>query len=220
MRTRPPIRTPASISRLVRDSGSYAFRPARCRSANRRYVSATPSASEVRGSGPNRASSRAVVEVGGDRQLAVAVGDHAPRFGHGRLEGRDERLDRHDRAPDVERLGPLERVAQGPEEGGGHVADVLQVLEPAVADGEGPAGGDRLDRLGRLAGHAEVAADAVDGPGPEADAGDPLVEPVDPGVQLVADLERAVVGQRGEPDLVADGLAPASAGPWTAAELA
>ena len=86
----------------------------------------------------------------------------------------------------------------------GDVADVLQVLEAAVADVVRPAGGDGLDRLGRLARDAEVAADAVDRPGPEPDARDPVVEPVDPGVQLVADLEGAVVGQRGEPDLVAD----------------
>ena len=44
-----------------------------------------------------------------------------------------------------------------------------------------------LDRLGRLAGHAEVAADAVDRPGPQADAGDAVVEVVDAGVALSFD---------------------------------
>ncbi len=99
---------------------------------------------------------------------------------------------------------PSNGRSQGLEEGRGHVADVLEVLEPAVADGEVPAGGDRLDRLGRLAGDAEVAADAVDRPGAKPDAGDPPVEPVDLGVQLVADLEGPVMGQWGEADLVAD----------------
>ena len=47
-----------------------------------------------------------------------------------------------------------------------HVIDVLHVLPAAVGDVTGPIQGQRFDRLGRLAGHAEVAADAVDGPRP------------------------------------------------------
>ena len=143
-----------------------------------------------------------IVEVGRDRQLPVAEG-HAVRPAD-LAEGGDEPLHRHDRAPDVVRVGPLVRRSQGGEEGRGDVADVLEVLEPAVADGVVSAGGDGLDRLGRLAGDAEVAAHAVDRPGAKADARDPAVEPVDPGVQLVADLEGPVMGQRGQPDLVAD----------------
>ena len=83
-------------------------------------------------------------------------------------------------------------------------ADVLKVLLAAVADAIRPAHGDRLDGLGRLAGHSEVATDAVDRPGPQADAGDAVVEPVDAGIQLVADLESTVVRKRGQADLVAD----------------
>ena len=68
----------------------------------------------------------------------------------------------------------------------------------------GPAGRDRADRHRRLAGDAEVPPDPVDRPWPEPHAGDPPVEPVDPRVQLVADLERPVMGQRRQADLVAD----------------
>ena len=99
---------------------------------------------------------------------------------------------------------PSNGAARAIRERRGDVADVLEVLEPAVADRERRPGGDGLDRLGRLARDPEVAADAVDRPGSEADARDPAVEPVDPGVQLVADLERPVVGQGRQPDLVAD----------------
>ena len=135
---------------------------------------------------------------------------------------RDERLDRLDRPAEVERIGPFERLVESAHEGRGHVADVLKVLHAAVADPIGDAQGDRLDRLGRLAGHAEIAADAVDRPRAQADAGDPVIEPVDPGIELVADLERTIVRQRRQADLVADRrlLAPGSAGPCTAAELA
>ena len=136
--------------------------------------------------------------------MAVAVGDQTGRGGGDFGERGDEGLDRHDRTPDVEGVGAFEWGFEGAEECCGNVADVLQVLQAAVADPVGTAGGDRLDRLGRLARHAEVAADAVDGPGAQADARDPAVEPVDLGVQLVADLERAVVSQGAEANFVGD----------------
>ena len=69
--------------------------------------------SGVRGSGPRRASSR-------ESSRSGAIGSwRSPwvtRLGGGggdRGEGRDELLDRHDRAADVERLGPLEGAGQG-----------------------------------------------------------------------------------------------------------
>src|SRR5262249_23498493 len=85
--------------------------------------------------------------------------------------------------------------------GAGHVLDVLHVLPAAVADVVRAPQGERLDGLGRLAGHAEVAAHAVDGPGAQADAGQAVVLEVDAGVALVAALEVAVVrgGARGRP---------------------
>ena len=112
--------------------------------------------------------------------------------------------------------GLLERAHEGLRD----VPHVLKVLPAAVADPVRTAHGHRLDRLGRLAGHPEVATDAIDRPGTQADAGDPVIEPVDPGIQLVADLVRAIMGQRGEPHLVGDRSSVRSAGPCTAAELA
>ena len=81
----------------------------------------------------------AIVEVGRDRQLPVAVGDERTAAGDGVAKRIHERLDRLDRAPDVERVGPFERPGESPHERRGDVADVLQVLPAAVADPVRPA---------------------------------------------------------------------------------
>ena len=99
-------------------------------------------------------------------------------------------------AAQVVRLRSLVRCFQAADEHLGHVIDVLQILPAAVGDVIGPAQGQRLDRLGRLAGHAEIAADAVDRPRPQADAGQAVVLEVDAGVALVAALEVAVMRGR------------------------
>ena len=99
-------------------------------------------------------------------------------------------------AAQVVRLRPGVRRLQAANERPGHVLHVLQVLHAAVADVIRPADGQRLDRLGRLAGHAEVAADAVDRPRPQADARQAVVLEVDAGVALVAALEVAVMRGR------------------------
>src|SRR5271157_738163 len=91
-----------------------------------------------------------------------------------------------------------------PDEGRGDVADILQVLQAAIADVVRSAGRDGLDRLGRLTRHAEVSPHAINGPGTQADARDSLIEPVNPGVQLVANLVGPVVTQRRQPNLIAD----------------
>ena len=107
-----------------------------------------------------------IVEVRGDRKPTVAVGD---LIDPGDLPERfEERPHRDDRAPDIERVGPLEKGAESDPEKRPrrHISHVLEVLEPSVADRERrPTGCDRLDRLGRLAGDPEVAPHAVDGPG-------------------------------------------------------
>src|SRR5207244_8916031 len=72
----------------------------------------------------------------------------------------------------------------------------------AVGDVVRPAERQRLDRLGRFAGHAEVAADAVDRPGPQADARQAEVLEVDASVPFVAAFEAAVVRRRRERDVV------------------
>lgn len=106
-----------------------------------------------------------VVEVGGDWELAGAVGDGGCGVGGELAEGGDEGFDGDDLSADVECLGALEGSLQRAEEGGGDVGGVLEILEAAVADVVGEAGGGGLDGFGWFAGDAEVAADAVDGPG-------------------------------------------------------
>ena len=61
------------------------------------------------------------------------------RGGHDVAEGLDERLDRLDGPAEVERVGTLEGPVEGPHERRGDVADVLEVLQAAVADPVGPA---------------------------------------------------------------------------------
>jgi hypothetical protein len=53
--------------------------------------------------------------------------------------------------------------------GVGHVFGQLQVLAAAIGDVIRLADGQGLDGFGRLAGHAEISADTIDSPGPQAD---------------------------------------------------
>src|SRR5207248_1119427 len=61
-----------------------------------------------------------------------------------------------------------------------------------------------LDRLGRLAGHAEITADAEYGPWPQADARDAVVLEIDAGVAFVAALEDAIMRRGDQRDIVAE----------------
>ena len=149
------------------------------------------------------------------------MGDECPGLGH-----------RSRRAPTNASIGstaPRRLNASAPsngrversDEGRGHVADVLKVLLAAITDPIRLSQCNRLDRLGWLAGHAEIAADAVHGPRTKADAGDAVIQPVYSSVELVTDFERTVVTEERQADLVADRTAaPSAGGPWTAAELA
>ncbi len=163
----------------------------------------------------------AVVEIRCDRQLPVAVRDERPRRRCDRAQGLQEPVDRLDRPSNIEALGTLEGMGESPDEGRRDVADILQVLPSPVTDPVRPAQRDRLDRLGRLTGHAEIPADAIDGPGTQPDARDAVVKPVHPGIELIADLESPVMRDRSKLHKVADGSRfLGAAGPWTAAELA
>ncbi|HKM80018.1 MAG TPA: hypothetical protein VJY15_03535, partial [Candidatus Acidoferrum sp.] len=136
--------------------------------------------------------------------MPVAVRHQCRRGGNDVAKGGDKGLDGLDRTPQVEGVGFLERMLERPNEGRGDVADILQVLQAAVADVVTAADRDGLDRLGRLTRHAEVSPHAIDGPGSQADARDSLIEPVHPGVQLVANLVGPVMAQGHQPNLVAD----------------
>lgn len=146
-----------------------------------------------------------IVETGGDGELSGSVGDEGLGDGGDLAEGGDEGFDGDDLAAEVEGGGALEGFEEGFEEDFGDVGGVLEILESAVGDGVGPVDGDGFDGLCGFAGEAEVASDAVDGPGSEADAGEAVVEPVDAGVELVADLEGAVMGGGEEAGVVGDG---------------
>ena len=128
--------------------------------------------------------------------------DQIRRLGSNFPQGLHKRLDRLDRASDVVSLCAFKGTLQGEQEGGGDVADILQVLQPAVADPVRQAGRDRLDRLSWLTRHAEIATDSVNRPGAKSDARNPLVEPVNLGIQLVANLVGSVVREWSEPDFI------------------
>ncbi len=83
------------------------------------------------------------------------------RGGNDVAKGGDKGLDGLDRTPQVEGVGFLERMLERPNEGRGDVADILQVLQAAVADVVKAADRDGLDRFGRLTRHAEVSPHAV-----------------------------------------------------------
>ena len=83
------------------------------------------------------------------------------------------------------------RDARG-DERAGDIARVLELGAAAVGDRVGDAGGRGEHRLGRSRGDALVAADAVDGRRPQADARDAVLGPVDLGGRLVGALVDAV----------------------------
>ncbi len=56
------------------------------------------------------------------------------------------------------------RCLQAADEDLGHIFDVLKILDAAIADVVAASQGQRLDRLGRIAGHAEVPPDTVHSP--------------------------------------------------------
>src|SRR5262245_51275769 len=110
---------------------------------------------------------RRVVDVVGDLELPVAVRYQTRRLGLDRCESPYElgQLERN-AAQVVRPASPIGRLETAHERGR-HVLHVLQVLPAAVGDVICPAEDDRLDRLGRCGRHALVAADAVNGPGPQ-----------------------------------------------------
>ena len=64
--------------------------------------------------------------------------------------------------------------------------------------------GQGLDGPRRLAGHAEIAAGTVDGPGTQADAGDAVVLEIDAGIAFIAAFENAVVRGRCQQHIIGD----------------
>src|SRR5438132_689543 len=86
---------------------------------------------------------------------------------------------------------------------------------PAITDVVRQAQCECLDGLGRLAGHAKVAAYAIDGPWPQADARQAMILKIDACIAFVAAFEDAVVRRRRKGHVVRDG---ASAVPLGRAE--
>ena len=84
-------------------------------------------------------------------------------------------------------------ASAGGDQHAGRVLGVLEQRRAAEAHRVRPAEHRGDDRLGRAAGHALVAPDAVDGHRAQPDARDAVLEPVDPGVALVGLLVHAVV---------------------------
>ena len=128
----------------------------------------------------------------GERQQQLGVVDRAGALGR---DGSDRRHDVVD--PDARAAEVVDRRAIGSgdargDERAGDVARVLELGAAAVGDRVGDAGGRGEHRLGRSRGDALVAADAVDGVRPQADARDTVLGPVDPGGRLVGALVDAV----------------------------
>src|SRR5205807_1788808 len=87
----------------------------------------------------------------------------------------------------------------------GHVIDILQVLQAAVGDVIRPAERQRPDGLGRLAGHAEITTDTINGPGAQADARKAVILIEDARVSFVAALEHAIMRRRHKRYAVGEG---------------
>src|SRR5271165_235522 len=115
----------------------------------------------VRGSGPSLSWSLESSRSKAYGQLPVAMRHQCRRGGNDVAKGGDKGLDGLDCTPQVEGVGSLERMLERPDEGRGDIADILQVLQAAVADVVTAADRDGLDRLGRLTRHAEVSPHAV-----------------------------------------------------------
>lgn len=162
----------------------------------------------LQGRGGDRAErlmEASIVKAGCDGELAITVGDGSAGRRCDGFQGFDEVFDGHDIAPDVEGVGTFKGSGECVEEDAGDIADILQVLESAVADVVGPARGGGLDRTRGFAGHAEITPHAVNGPGPQADAGDAMIEEVDPSIELVGDLEGSIMGDGAEQGVIRDG---------------
>ncbi len=98
--------------------------------------------------------------------------------------------------PRLNTRAPSGSGAAGKQQRPGHVLGVLEQGRPAERDLVALAKHGGGDRDGRAARHPLVAADAVHGHRPEADARNAGVPPVDPGVALVCQLVHAVVVAR------------------------
>src|SRR5437764_12319898 len=105
---------------------------------------------------------------------------------------------------DVVRLGALVRSFQAAHDDFGDVVNQLHVLPTAVADVIRPIERQRLYCLGRLTGHAEVTADAIDRPGTQADRGYAEILVINARVAFIADLEVTIVRRRLELDLIGE----------------
>ena len=124
------------------------------------------------------------------------------RLGHDGVDGVDHVAHRHRAARRVEHDRALDRRTRGGDELARDVARVLQLRPPAVGDLVRRAARGREHGLRGSRRHALIAAEAVDGVGPQADARDPVVGPVDAGRLLVGALEDAVERGRGAALLV------------------